>query len=68
MSDVIDYRVDLNLDSTLNVDTFDVYINGSFYGSDLNKIQLNTSDTILIEVTKDIVGEVAQVDFTAKLV
>jgi hypothetical protein len=58
----------LNLDSTLNVDTFDVYINGSFYGSDLNKIQLNTSDTILIEVTKDIVGEVAQVDFTAKLV
>ena len=68
LSDVIDYRVDLNLDSTLNVDTFDVYINGSFYGSDLNKIQLNTSDTILIEVTKDIVGEVAQVDFTAKLV
>ena len=68
MSDVIDYRIDLNLDATLNVDTFDVYINGNFYGSDLNRIQLNTSDTILIEVTKETAGEIAKVDFTAKLV
>lgn len=68
LSDVIDYRIDLNLDTTLNVDTFDVYINGNFYGSDLNRIQLNTSDTILIEVTKETAGEIAKVDFTAKLV
>jgi len=50
------------------VDSFDVYINGDYYGSDLNLIQLNTGDIILIEVTKETVGQEAQVDFTAKMV
>ena len=68
LSDIIDYRIDLSLNTTINVDSFDVYINGDFYGSDLDKIQLNTSDIILIEVVKQTDGQTAQIDFTAKLV
>jgi hypothetical protein len=53
---------------TTNVDSFDVYINGDYYGSDLNLIQLNTNDIILIEVNKETVGQEANIDFVAKLV
>ena len=68
LSDVVDYRIDLSLVGTTNVDSFDVYINGDYYGSDLNLIQLNTGDIILIEVTKETVGQESKVDFTAKMI
>jgi len=67
LSDVVDYRIDLSLNGTSNVDSFDVYINSDYYGSDLDVIQLNTGDIISIEVVKDSVGQEAQIDFTAKL-
>jgi len=67
LSDVIDYRIDLNLVGTTNVDTFDVYINSDYYGSDLDLIQLNTGDIISIEVNKEIGGQEAQIDFIARL-
>jgi hypothetical protein len=68
LSDIVDYRIDLNLMGTTNVDSFDVYINGDYYGSDLDLIQLNTNDIILIEVNKETVGQEANIDFVAKLV
>ena len=67
LSDVIDYRIDLNLVGTTNVDSFDVYINSDYYGSDLDLIQLNTGDIISIEVNKKIGGQEAQIDFIARL-
>lgn len=67
LSDVIDYRIDLNLVGTTNVDTFDVYINSDYYGSDLDLIQLNTGDIISIEVNKEVVGKEAKIDFIARL-
>jgi len=67
LSDVIDYRIDLNLVGTTNVDSFDVYINSDYYGSDLDLIQLNTGDIISIDVNKETVGQEAQIDFIARL-
>ena len=52
LSQTINYTVDTNVGSTVNVDTFDVYINGDYYGSDLSLIQINTNDVLRIDVTK----------------
>ena len=36
----------------LYVNTFNVYINGFFYGSDLSEILINTNDVLRIDITK----------------
>ena len=53
LTDVIDFSSNMNLLSTSNVDTFDVYINNDYYGSDLQKIEITTNDILTIEVTKN---------------
>ena len=35
-----------------NIDTWDVYINNLYYGSDVQTIQITTNDELRIEVTK----------------
>ena len=52
ISQVFDYTVDLNLGETSNIDSFDVYINNQYYGSDLYQIQINTNDVLKITVVK----------------
>lgn len=52
LTDVIDFTANMSLISTDNVDTFDVYINGDYYGSDLQIIEITTNDVLRIEVTK----------------
>jgi hypothetical protein len=52
LTDVIDYTANMNVVSLDNVDTFDVYINGDYYGSDIQVIQITTNDILRIEVTK----------------
>jgi hypothetical protein len=52
ISQVFDYTVDLNLGETTNIDSFDVYINNQYYGSDLYQIQINTNDVLKIIVVK----------------
>jgi len=53
LTDRIDFTANMNLVSTDNVDTFDVYINGDYYGSDLQIIEITTNDILRIEVTKN---------------
>jgi hypothetical protein len=53
LSQTINYTVDINVGESTNVSTFDVYINGDFYGSDLNLIQINTNDVLRFEVIKN---------------
>lgn len=52
VTQTFDYTVNINLGDTSNVDTFDVYINGDFYGSDLSEILINTNDVLRIDITK----------------
>jgi hypothetical protein len=42
----------LTLLNTDNITTFDVYVNGDFFGSDLVTIQISTNDVVKIIVTK----------------
>jgi hypothetical protein len=68
LNDVIDFTANMTLISTDNVDTFDVYINGDYYGSDLQKIEITTNDVLRIEVTKDDNTQSSTILFENKLV
>lgn len=66
--DIIDFRADMTLISSDNVDTFDVYINNNYYGSDVQVIQITTNDVLRIEVTKIDNNNEALIVFDNKLV
>ena len=68
LTDRIDFTANMSLISTDNVDTFDVYINGDYYGSDLQRIEITTNDILRIEVTKDDDTQEALVTYENKLV
>ncbi len=68
LTDRIDFTADMTLISTDNVDTFDVYINGDYYGSDLQRIEITTNDILRIEVTKNDDTQEALVTYENKLV
>jgi len=53
LSELFDYTVDITIGNMSNVNSFDVYINDDYYGSDLNLIQINTNDKLRIEVIKN---------------
>lgn len=52
LTEVFRYTVDLKITESDNVDSYDVFINSNFVGSDLTTIQINDGDTLLINVTK----------------
>ena len=52
LSERFDYITDLTIDSTTNIDSYDVYINNDPYGSDINLIQLNKGDLLRIDIVK----------------
>ena len=64
----VDYRIDLKLVSSDNVESWDVTINGDFYGTDLETIQLNTNDVLEVDIIKTTAGQEALLLFDAKLV
>jgi hypothetical protein len=66
--DRIDFRANMSLLSSDNVDTFDVYINNNYYGSDTQIIQITTNDILRIEVTKINNNQEALIIFDNKLV
>ena len=64
----IDFRANMSLVSSDNVDTFDVYINNNYYGSDTQIIQITTNDILRVEVTKIDNNQEALIVFDNKLV
>jgi hypothetical protein len=52
ITQLFDYTTDLSLGETLNIDSFDVFINNDYYGSNISEIQLNTKDVLKLVVTK----------------
>jgi hypothetical protein len=68
LNDVIDFTANMNLVSTNNIDTFDIFINGDYYGSDVQNIQITTHDALRIEVTKKDNTQDANILYENKLV
>jgi hypothetical protein len=52
LSERFDYITDLIIEQTTNIDSYDVFINNDFYGSNVNSIQLNSRDIIKIDIVK----------------
>ena len=67
IDDSVEYTVNLTLISSDNVETWDVTINGDYYGSDLERIQLNTNDLLRVSITKIDEGEEATIQYQGKL-
>ena len=68
IEEVQNYMVDMSLDSYNNVQSWDIFINGDFYGTDLNNILINTNDVLRIDIIKDDVTSESNMLFTNKLV
>jgi hypothetical protein len=64
----MDYRVNMSPESSINVESYDIYINDEFYGSDVNEILINTNDILRVEVTKTDNSKESKIVFLNKLV
>jgi hypothetical protein len=67
-SQIFDYTTNILIGETLNVDSFDVFINNDYYGSDLTEIQINTNDKLKIIVTKQDNGQESTIRLISNLV
>ena len=68
LTDRIDFTANMNLISTDNVDSFDVYINNDYYGSDLQLIEITTNDILRVDVIKNDDTQESTVLYENKLV
>ena len=68
LSDRVDYTANLTWLNSNNVDSYDVYINGDYFGSDVQKIQITTNDILRIEVVKVDDTQEATIEFDNLLV
>lgn len=64
----IEYRANIFFGVVSNINTYDVYINGDFYGTDIVEAQMNTNDVLTITITKNDNGQVAVMEFDNQLV
>lgn len=53
LSDVYSYTIDLNFLETENITEYSIFINDNYLGDDLSSIEVNSGDTIRIDVVKD---------------
>jgi hypothetical protein len=52
LSDIVAYTANLTWVSSTNIESYDVYINEDYYGTDVQKIQITTNDVLRIQVVK----------------
>lgn len=49
----MDYTINMNVDYSKNISSYDVYINGDYYGTDIQAIPINTNDLLQIDIIKN---------------
>jgi len=62
------YRVNLQFLNFDNVVSYDVYINGDYFGSDLETLQINSNDILRVDVLKNVSGFDATLNWNATIV
>jgi len=63
LTQLFNYIVDIKIGDTTNIESFDVYINDYYYGSDLELIQINSGDVLRIDVVKTDVSQESTIQF-----
>lgn len=67
VTQLYDYTTNLILGNTQNINSYDVYINNNYFGSDLSEIQLNSGDVLRITVTKISPSSSSKIDLLSNL-
>jgi len=52
LSDIVAYTANLSFTNSTNVETYDVFINDDYFGTDVQNIQITTNDVLRIDVIK----------------
>lgn len=52
ISQVFNYIADVKIVGSENIDSYDVYVNNNYYGTDITEIQINTNDTLKFVINK----------------
>ena len=68
LSDIIDFTANMSFVNSTNVDSYDVYINDDYFGSDVQEIQITTNDILRIDVVKTDNTQEATIQFDSQLV
>ena len=68
VNELFNFTVDINVGDSENVNTFDVFINEDYYGSDLTLIQINTNDILKIVVVKEDDTKESSIELFYKLI
>ncbi len=68
LSEFIDFTADMTWVGSENISNFDVFINGDYFGSNVNKIQITTNDILTISVMKQDNLKEGSIKFDSKLV
>jgi hypothetical protein len=63
-----DYVVNLNFVESDNVDVYQVFINGDYYGNNISEIQINKGDILSITITKDDNTKDSSLQFSVSLI
>jgi len=53
VSQKFDYTADINIGQTLNVNSYDIFINDDFFGTNVSKIFINTGDVLKIVIVPE---------------
>lgn len=52
LSDIMDNTIKLSVKEFENIQTYDIYINGDFYGTNLSEIYIISKDILQIDIEK----------------
>jgi hypothetical protein len=52
LSETMAYRVNIKVEQTTNITSYDVFINNEYFGTDVEKILIDTNDILRIDVVK----------------
>lgn len=63
-----EYTCNLYYENTKNISSYSVYINNSYYGDDVDLIQINTNDLLRIDIVKGDSTEIPSISFSQKLI
>jgi hypothetical protein len=68
IEEFFNYVADLNWVSSINVDSYDVYINDDYYGNTISEIQITNNDTVKFVITKKDNSQEASLEFAINLI